>query len=41
MLSSNNLHELEVQIASKRQLFAIKKLTVGVTSVLISFAFMG
>lgn len=41
MLSSNNREELFRKQEPKKQRFAIKKLTVGVASVLIGFTFMG
>ncbi|MBB1063323.1 mucin-binding protein [Limosilactobacillus fastidiosus] len=41
MLSKNNLHELTRKQEPKKQRFAIKKLTVGVASVLVGFTFMG
>ncbi|WP_295729459.1 pectate lyase-like adhesive domain-containing protein [uncultured Limosilactobacillus sp.] len=41
MLSSNNHQELFRKQEPKRQRFTIKKLTVGVASVLIGFTFMG
>lgn len=41
MLSSNNKQEQFRKQEPKRQRFAIKKLTVGVASVLIGFTFMG
>ena len=40
MLSTNNKNELLKKQVSQRQKFAIKKLTVGVASVLIGFMFM-
>lgn len=41
MLSSNNLKEQVRQQEPKKQRFTIKKLTIGVASVLIGFTFMG
>ena len=41
MLSSNNWKELINKQEPKKQRFTIKKLTVGVASVLIGFTFMG
>lgn len=41
MLSSNNRNEYLRKQEPKKQRFAIKKLTVGVASVLIGFTFMG
>ncbi|WP_050755776.1 pectate lyase-like adhesive domain-containing protein [Limosilactobacillus coleohominis] len=41
MLSSNNQNEYLRKQEPKKQRFAIKKLTVGVASVLIGFTFMG
>ena len=41
MLSKNNRHEQFQKQEPKKQRFAIKKLTVGVASVLIGFSFMG
>ena len=41
MLSSNNRNEYLRKQEPKKQRFAIKKLTVGVASVLIWFTFMG
>lgn len=41
MLSSNNWKEQVRQQEPKKQLFTIKKLTIGVASVLIGFTFMG
>lgn len=41
MLSKNNLKELNRKQEPKKQRFALKKLTIGVASVLIGFTFMG
>ena len=41
MLSSHNQNEVLKQQAQKHQRFAIKKLSVGVASVLIGLTFMG
>lgn len=41
MLSKNNLKEMNRKQTPKKQRFAIKKLTIGVASVLIGFTFMG
>lgn len=41
MLSKNNINELIRKQEPKKQRFTIKKLTVGVASVLIGFTFMG
>ncbi|MRG75729.1 YSIRK-type signal peptide-containing protein [Limosilactobacillus reuteri] len=41
MLSKNNRKEQFRKQEPKKQRFAIKKLTVGVASVLIGFTFMG
>ncbi|MBB1062706.1 YSIRK-type signal peptide-containing protein, partial [Limosilactobacillus fastidiosus] len=41
MFSKNNLYELMRKQEAKKQRFTIKKLTVGVASVLIGFTFMG
>lgn len=41
MLSKNNRKEYFYQQEPKKQRFAIKKLTIGVASVLIGFTFMG
>lgn len=41
MLSSHNQNEMLKKQAQKHQRFTIKKLSVGVASVLIGLAFMG
>ena len=41
MLSRNNWKEQVRQQEPKKQRFTIKKLTIGVASVLIGFTFMG
>lgn len=41
MLSKNNLKELNRRLEPARQRFALKKLTIGVASVLIGFTIMG
>ena len=41
MLSKNNRKEQFYKQEPKKQRFAIKKLTIGVASVLIGFTFMG
>lgn len=41
LLSKNNRNELIRKQVPKRQRFTLKKLTIGVASVLIGFTFMG